>query len=130
MEVVNEADVSCIPFKSSNKPPGTTDIKFKHDPSSRIQSDEELSDLDDFKPLSALLAEGGDVARRVEFILNMFGRSGDDLVGPVAPSKRNKSAAGKVVGLDPTRASTATYGSKKRLGSSRFPRKDNQKRHA
>lgn len=45
------------------------------DISDEEEGEDQLSDLENFSSIQTILAKGGDVARRVEFILNQFGKS-------------------------------------------------------
>jgi hypothetical protein len=81
--------------------------------------DEELSPLKHFMPISVLLQRGGDAARRVEFILEMFGRSVNSDEG-AGQSKRGRKSPSKVPGLNPSRASAPQSYGKRRLGNGRL----------
>lgn len=88
-----------------------------------MESDEELSPLENFVSISQMLARGGDDAKRAEFIINQFGK--EDAQTPdgecsLKPARLKRSPS-KVPGLDPSSASsTAGVQARRRLGASRM----------
>lgn len=67
-----------------------------------------LSPLKNFRPISTLIAEGGDVSRRVETILSMFGSTTTDTVVTCKAmnTRRNRRSPVKGVDLYPTYSSS------------------------
>jgi hypothetical protein len=83
-------------------------------------NDSDLSELDSFKPISELLSMGGDLARRVQYILEIFGHDHNDVEQPLVKPRRGNSSLNKVPGL----VAGSSEGRKRRFGASRAYRRN------
>ena len=94
----------------------TTDlVPVPLDEVSKEEDSSDLSELDSFKPISELLSMCGDLARRVQYILEIFGHDHNDVEQLSVKPKKGNSSINKVPGL----TAGPSEGKKRRFGAPR-----------